>query len=186
MIKKIKFFLIGFLLFSYAFYVQIKVCYSIMGFPDEYFFFFPLLIISLITSITLTIIDFIHKTNYKTIHIVVFLSLLTGLLSGYYVSDIQNKNTKENFNNIIKGIKSYKKENAAYPKTLEDLMPMYLKAIPKSYCGLTKLNYEHEMGKEWPDTIVEFNLWVYDRKTLQKLIFNSKNNNTGYDDRMYH
>jgi hypothetical protein len=132
--KKILFALIGLLLLVVSLNATTRVCYSLF-FANEYFVLFPLLVISAITSITLSIVDYKHKTRYRIIHILIFLSIGIGLLGGHMISAVQNKTAIANLKNIVTAINKYKKSNKSYPHELNELMPKFLESIPIHIAG---------------------------------------------------
>jgi hypothetical protein len=182
--KKILYISIGMLLFITSLNATTRECYDFI-IAWEYFVLFPLLAISLITSITLSIIDYIHKTRYRVIHIVIFASIGIGLLGGHQISIIQNKTSIKNLKTIVSAINEYKKENKSYPHNLQELTPIYLDKIPTSYCGITQLNYYYYPDYK-NDTVINFLVSVYDRPSQTLYRFSSERNHFENDESMYH
>ena len=176
--------IIGLFLFLVSLNAKTRICYDLI-FALEYFALYPLLVISFITSITLSIIDYKHKTKYKIIHLIILFSIGAGILSGELISRLQNKSTINNFKKIVSAVNKYKTINKSYPPDLNKLVPSYLEKIPSSYCGIEQLNYFY-LPISNKDSITDFSLSVYDRPTQLNYRFSSEKNSYEYEDSMYH
>lgn len=180
--RKTIYIIIGIVLFLTAINSETRVSYDFMM-PRENFVLFSLLVITFITSITLTIIDLIHKTRYKTIHIIIFLSIVSGLVFGNLLCNYQTSKTRANFHQVVKALKQYKMDNQQYPETINQLTPKYLPVLPVSRCGLESLSYDYEIINKRNDSIVDIELSIYDRKSVSFLTYWSDENKTQFDDR---
>lgn len=106
-----------------------------------------ILMLIFVTSTLLTIVffvtDFIYKKRYKTIPLIVTLSLLAGYLTAHYSNDYFFRQRKVNAYKIINGVNKYFQDNKTYPDTLTKLIPTYLSYIPEMRFGLRTQAYEY-------------------------------------------
>lgn len=179
--RKTIYIIIGIILFLTAINSETRVSHD-FPMPHENLVLFSLLVITFITSITLTIIDLIHKTRYKTIHIIIFLSIVSGLGFGNLLCNYQTSKTRANFHQVVKALKQYKMDNQQYPETINQLTPKYLPVLSVSQCGLESLSYDYDIDKR-NDSIVRYTLMIYDRKSVSFLTKWSDEEMTRFDDR---
>lgn len=113
--------------------VQLVAAYVTGFFPWHIFAAFLLWGFGLLTVIVTAIIDSIRKCGLtRKWTLPIFTSLTLGIILGWVLSDYQNKQRRENAEELISALKEYKADKGKYPESHMDLKPDYLSDIPTS------------------------------------------------------
>ncbi len=90
-----------------------------------------------------------------TLMMIIVLIFMAAIIPNYRtVEDTYLQRDLNYLRFISTKVEEYKKDNGVFPKKLTDLIPNYLKGIPKDSCGRS-FNYNNE-GKE---NVNSFDLW---------------------------
>jgi len=112
-------------------------------FDNEQLILIFIFVASALLTIVLFITDFIYKKRYKTIPLIITVSLLVGYLTADYSNDYFFRQRKTNAYKIINGVSKYFQDNKTYPDSLTKLIPTYLSYIPEMRFGLRTQEYEY-------------------------------------------
>lgn len=113
-------------------------------------------------AVIILIISFlIYKNRFRTIPLIISLSLLAGYITAKYSNEYFAQERKKNAYKIINGILTYYKANNTYPTSLNEIVPNYINHIPRMRFGLTTREYEYFKSSIGDKRIEDFSLTWY-------------------------
>lgn len=137
--------------------IQLVSAYVTGLIPWHIFFAFLLCGFGLLTVIVTAIIDSIKKYRWTAKWTLpIFASLTLGFILGWILSDYQDKQRRENAEEIISALNEYKADKGKYPESQMELKPDYLSDIPTSNWGLLPVMFSYEADSTKNEFALEY------------------------------